>query len=172
MIDGRVHTWGSNIHGELGRATKNFSFKPKIVPSIQGVKYLRCGDYRCSVITFDGYLYAWGQLCSKDFVRDTQTPILIDHFYNKKDVWVGDGDCGKTHCVALEDGKLSHSLHFFKKEVKHKFQNLSLLQETLAKVPPHLLSALQMRAYNELLKVCFLIRKKKKTNSIYSLRLS
>jgi alpha-tubulin suppressor-like RCC1 family protein len=107
---GRVYTWGSNTHGELGNGTVTRSFYPSQVQGLEGVKIVSIQAGQISTFALDdqGRVYQWGKVhFSPKFphLGDQCTfPNLVSTFKNQKIISI---HAGGHHVLALdEDGKV------------------------------------------------------------------
>jgi alpha-tubulin suppressor-like RCC1 family protein len=62
-----VYTWGTGLHGELGRKAAASEKSASVVPELQGisVKKLALGDKRGIALSTDGQVYTWGRCFGK-----------------------------------------------------------------------------------------------------------
>lgn len=60
--EGKVYSWGSNMFGQLGRDSGDYSHEPQLVEGLEDafVTQIGCGDYFSAALTDKGKLYTWG----------------------------------------------------------------------------------------------------------------
>ena len=60
-MKGRVYTWGSNSHGQLGHGTRRSESVPQLVGRLAHACIVRvaCGGH-CLALDDEGTLYSWG----------------------------------------------------------------------------------------------------------------
>jgi alpha-tubulin suppressor-like RCC1 family protein len=59
--EGRVWSWGSNNHGQLGDGTNTSRVEPAVIPSLGGVVAIAAGDQHSLALREDGTVWAWGR---------------------------------------------------------------------------------------------------------------
>lgn len=87
ISEGRVTSWGTGLHGELGLGPHLLtSPRPRIIPRLQHVNIaqIAAGRNHCLAVSSSGYIYSWGsgragKLGHEDW-EDRFAPLMIKFF--------------------------------------------------------------------------------------------
>ena len=133
LMNGRVVSFGENLHGELGRLITNSSigdnFFPMNIDAGALIRQVSCGSVHTALVTFEGDLLMCGSgtygLLGLGDDKNRATPTLVPRnmFDGKAVLMVA---CGASHSVVLtEDGgvftfgnELRRRLEFGNKQVQ------------------------------------------------------
>lgn len=111
--DGRIYSWGGNLHSKLGSTSGVTNGIPILVRSLMKKKIIEIavGDYHSLALTDHGSLYSWGgggssynkgQCCHGDLI-DRELPSKVMYF---SDVYVTNIICGGYHTIIVTDDKV------------------------------------------------------------------
>jgi alpha-tubulin suppressor-like RCC1 family protein len=157
---GKVYTFGSGEHGELGLGdlAKSSQDAPLLVKRLDADQIraisVACGESNTGITTDKGDAYVWGKGAGKDG-SDIGAPRRIDEFRNSH-LFVGQLALGGNQIVALADLQLSKSLETLNStggdRVSHspKPFNVTQLRILLESIPISLLPSIQERAHAQL----------------------
>ncbi|XP_037497243.1 RCC1 domain-containing protein RUG3, mitochondrial [Jatropha curcas] len=108
--DGQVWNWGANSNYELGRGDKAGGWKPKPIPSLEGVRIIQIatGGYHSLALTDEGKVLSWGfgghgQL-GHPSIQNQKTPAVIEALADQHIVYIACG--GSSSAAVTEKGKL------------------------------------------------------------------
>lgn len=62
LADDKVACWGSRSRGAIGDGSLEGSTRPTVLPGLDGVQELDCGDTAACAVRRDGSVWCWGQL--------------------------------------------------------------------------------------------------------------
>ena len=101
--EGKLYTFGSGEHGQLGHGDDVFQLRPLLVDSLQDkvLTSVVCGAIQTTVLTDTGALYCFGfgeSMFGEEGSNFMYSPKLI-HFQNK----VKQVACGQSHIMVLDE---------------------------------------------------------------------
>lgn len=85
--DGRVWTFGWNFAGQLGDGTTQDRWTPQLVPGLENIVEIACGEFSTTALRADGAVFTWGtnpgaepgmQLHPLSTPRVATTPTLVN----------------------------------------------------------------------------------------------
>ncbi|XP_047573907.1 probable E3 ubiquitin-protein ligase HERC6 isoform X1 [Lutra lutra] len=111
LSNGKVHSWGDNSHGQLGRRAAQRQEQPKPIQALETLRVdlVSCGKEHSLAVCYKGRVFAWGagsegQLGIGEFKEINLIPTKIKTLTDIKIIQVS---CGHHHSLALsEDGRL------------------------------------------------------------------
>jgi alpha-tubulin suppressor-like RCC1 family protein len=77
--DGRVYSWGSNGHGQLGLGDTLDRASPVLVEGLEGVRAIAASFSHNLAVTQSGAVYQWGLALRREH-EDLLRPILVEGF--------------------------------------------------------------------------------------------
>eukprot|EP00736_Rhodelphis_marinus_P014059 Rmarinus@m.24917 len=102
--DGRVYTWGSGNHCQLGHGDRRGLSAPRQVDALSGLTVcdVSCGFYHTAAVTLTGAMYTWGAgdhgKLGHNNTLDLPLPTYVEGL---KGLAVKKVSCGGEHTVAL-----------------------------------------------------------------------
>ncbi len=97
---GKVWTWGSNTHGQLGDGTNTDRSIPAPVSSLEGITFIAGGERHSIAVREDGTVWAYGDNTYGQLGDGTNThrntPVQIPGLEN-----IRSAACGSDHSIAL-----------------------------------------------------------------------
>ncbi|XP_031252079.1 RCC1 domain-containing protein RUG3, mitochondrial-like isoform X3 [Pistacia vera] len=108
--EGQLWNWGASSNYELGRGDKVGGWRPKPIPSLEGVRIIQIasGGYHSLALTDEGKVLSWGygghgQL-GHSSTENLKVPVVIEALADKRVVYIA---CGGSSSAAITDkGKL------------------------------------------------------------------
>ncbi|KAJ0087640.1 hypothetical protein Patl1_33110 [Pistacia atlantica] len=108
--EGQLWNWGASSNYELGRGDKVGGWRPKPIPSLEGVRIIQIasGGYHSLALTDEGKVLSWGygghgQL-GHSSTENQKVPVVIEALADKRVVYIA---CGGSSSAAITDkGKL------------------------------------------------------------------
>ncbi|KAJ0088757.1 hypothetical protein Patl1_33157 [Pistacia atlantica] len=108
--EGQLWNWGASSNYELGRGDKVGGWRPKPIPSLEGVRIIQIasGGYHSLALTDEGKVLSWGygghgQL-GHSSTKNQKVPVVIEALADKRVVYIA---CGGSSSTAITDkGKL------------------------------------------------------------------
>jgi alpha-tubulin suppressor-like RCC1 family protein len=103
---GKVHTWGFNTDGALGRPSTQTNASPEVIPSLPEMQDIAIGDNFMIALSKDQRVYGWGSNSAGQLglghLKTVISPVPISLSSRIKHIAVG-----STHVLALAaDGKV------------------------------------------------------------------
>jgi alpha-tubulin suppressor-like RCC1 family protein len=135
-----VYSWGTSMHGELGRNARRNDKIPRLVGDLQGkgIIDIACGDRRTIALDSGGNVYLWGRKFGRNIDENlrfrprmflwtdiSMDPVKLDFAIPVEKIY-----CGHTHAMLLcENGKSLYAMGV------NKFGQLGIGNETSCSLP-------------------------------------
>ena len=106
--DGRMYTFGTGEHGELGQGDKENKTSPALVQALEGkhITQVQCGQEHTMALTSGGYVFTWGYEGydgighGNSKLKWCSIPCLVEGLREHKVVQISSG---YSHCAVLVD---------------------------------------------------------------------
>jgi alpha-tubulin suppressor-like RCC1 family protein len=108
--EGQLWNWGANSNYELGRGDKIGGWKPKVVPSLEGVRIVQIanGGYHSLALTDSGKVVSWGHgghgQLGHSTLQNQPIPLIIESLTDESVVYIACG--GSSSAAVTDNGKL------------------------------------------------------------------
>lgn len=108
--EGQLWNWGANANYELGRGDRIGGWRPRAVPSLEGIRLIQIasGGYHSLALTDEGKVLSWGHgghgQLGHGSIESKKIPTVIDALGDEHIVYIA---CGGSSSAAITDkGKL------------------------------------------------------------------
>ncbi|XXG73401.1 hypothetical protein AAC387_Pa07g2324 [Persea americana] len=108
--EGQLWSWGANSNYELGRGDRVSDWRPRPVPSLEGIHIIQIasGGYHSLALTDQGKVFSWGHgghgQLGHSSIQNQKVPVIIEALADEHAVHVA---CGGSSSAAITDkGKL------------------------------------------------------------------